>query len=118
MRVILNIIWLIFGGLFAAIGYFLIGVILCITIIGIPLGLQVFKIGQVMIWPFGTTVVTNFEKHPIANILWLIFIGIYYAGSILLLSLILCITIIGIPFAKQWFKLLKLILIPFGATIS
>lgn len=118
MKILGNILWLVFGRFIMAIGYFLLGLLLCITIIGIPFGLQLFKMGRLVLFPFGAEVNSRFEKHPIVNILWLIFIGWGAAVSHLITGVILCITIIGIPFGMQWFKLAKLALFPFGADIK
>ncbi len=97
------------------IAYVFAGLILCITIIGIPFGLQAFKIAKFCLVPFGKEVVSDFDSHPIANILWMLLIGLGSACSLLIVSIILHITIIGIPFGKQTLKLMKLVLIPFGA---
>ena len=118
MKILGNILWLIFGGLIFAIGYFIVGLLLCVTIIGIPFGLQLFKMGRLVLFPFGTDVKTQFDEHPIANVLWLIFFGWEIAVSHVITGLILCITIIGIPFGLQWFKLAKLALFPFGTEIK
>ena len=117
MRLFLNILWLIFGGLVAAIAWFILGVLAIITIIGIPLGLRLFKFARLMLSPFGKEVQTNFEKHPILNVIWLIFFGWELALSYLSIGLVLMITIIGIPFGLQWFKFTKLALLPVGAKI-
>lgn len=118
MRILGNILWIIFGGLFASIMYFIAGIILCITIIGIPFGLQAFKFANLVLTPFGKEVKLNFDKHPIANILWLIFFGWEIMMSHLVAGVILCITIVGIPFGLQAFKLAKLAIFPFGATLK
>lgn len=118
MKLLGNILWLIFGGLFHALGLFLVGLLLCVTIIGIPFGLQVFKMGKLVLYPFGTDARINFDKHPIANILWLIFFGWEIALAHIITGALLCITIIGIPFGLQWFKLAKLALLPFGANLN
>jgi len=118
MKFIGNLIWLILTGLFTAVGWFFIGLLWCITIIGIPFGKQAFKMARVSIWPFGTNVNTDFSKHPIANVIWIIFGGLFLSLSFLFSGIIYCITIIGIPFGKQCFKLAKLALTPFGATIE
>jgi uncharacterized membrane protein YccF (DUF307 family) len=118
MKTIGNILWLVFGGLLMSIGYFLLGLLLCVTIIGIPFGLQLFKMGRLVLLPFGTDVKTEFDEHPIANIIWLIFFGWELAISHVIIGLLCCITIIGIPFGKQWFKLAKLALLPFGADLK
>ena len=73
MRFIGNIIWFVFIGFFEAIAWFILGLLWCITIVGIPFGRECFKIASLIIWPFGKDVHTHFDKHPIANIIWLIF---------------------------------------------
>ena len=117
MKFIGNIIWFILIGLWTAIGYFFVGLLLCITIIGIPFGKQCFKLAKLVLTPFGKTVNSNFGKHPIANILWLVLVGWGLAVGYVVAGAIFCITIIGIPFGKQCFKLAALSLIPFGANI-
>ena len=120
MRVIGNFFWFILVGLWSAIGLCLGGIVLCITIIGIPLGLQCFKIAGFVIFPFGKDVKLNPSKNGlilIANIIWLIIIGIWEFIGIALAGLVLCITIIGIPFGLQCFKLAKLCAMPFGADV-
>lgn len=118
MKFLGNLLWLILGGFIYAIGYFLIGILLCITIIGIPFGIQAFKMGRLVMYPFGTEVRTEFDEHPIANIIWVIFVGWELALAHLMTGLLLCVTIIGIPFGLQWFKLAKLALFPFGADLK
>src|SRR5690554_7617986 len=73
MSLIGNIIWFIFGGLIAAVVWFFVGILFCLTIIGIPIGMQLFKFAKLVLWPFGNEVIINFDRHPILNILWLIF---------------------------------------------
>ncbi|MCL2281476.1 MAG: YccF domain-containing protein [Dehalococcoidia bacterium] len=119
MKVLGNIIWFVFGGFWMALGWLLVGVLWCISIIGIPIGLQAFKIAKLSIFPFGKRVNTSSKTTSlILNILWLIFGGISLAISSFIIGCLFCITIIGIPFGKQHFKLAKLALMPFGATIS
>jgi uncharacterized membrane protein YccF (DUF307 family) len=118
MKLIGNIIWFVFGGFIAAILWALLGIILCVTIIGIPLGLQCFKFANLVLFPFGREVKMNFEKHPIANILWAVLFGWEMALGYIGVGVIFCITIIGIPFGLQWFKLTTLALFPFGAKID
>lgn len=113
-----NLIWLIFGGLIAAILWFVIGLILCITVIGMPLGLQCFKMASLVLAPFGKEVKTEFGEHPIANFLWMILAGWELFLASAGIGLIFCITIIGIPFGKQWFKIAALSLMPFGADLN
>ncbi|MBR1867088.1 MAG: YccF domain-containing protein [Clostridia bacterium] len=118
MKTLGNVLWLLLTGLWSAIAWFLTGVIWCITIIGIPFGKQCFKIAHLVIWPFGYEGKINFEAHPIANIIWILFGGLETALGFLIAGVLWCITIIGIPFGKQCFKLAKLSIIPFGATID
>lgn len=118
MRTIGNIIWIILGGLFTALAWLILGIILCITIIGIPFGKQCFKFAKLTLAPFGKTVKTKFGSHPIMNIIWLILFGWEMALGYLASGIICCVTIIGIPFGLQAFKLVPLSLIPFGAEVK
>jgi len=117
-----NIIWLIFGGFFASLGYLFGGLALMLTIIGIPFGIQSIKIGVANLSPFGKELVTTENAGSpltiIFNIIWLLLFGWEIALIHLLSGLILAITIIGIPFAKQHFKLLPLALMPFGRELA
>ena len=117
MKTLGNIIWFLLIGLWTAIGYLIAGLLFCITIIGIPFGKQCFKLATLVLTPFGKTVKTNFGKHPIANIIWLVLFGWEMFLGYLVVGIIFCITIIGIPFGKQCFKLAILSLMPFGANI-
>jgi len=117
MRMIGNIIWFVFGGAIAALLWLILGVLLSITIIGLPFGLQCFKFAKLVIFPFGTEVKSDFSEHPIMNIIWLIFVGWEMAIAYLTIALGFAITIIGIPFAIQWVKLSILALVPFGSKI-
>ena len=106
MSTIANIIWIIFGGLVTAIGWCVAGLVFCITIIGIPLGRQCFKMASLTLAPFGKS-----------NIFWLILAGLPMAISYALLGAVYCITVIGIPIGLQCFKMAKLSLLPFGAQV-
>ena len=121
MNFIGNILWLVFGGLAAALGYIFGGFVLCLTLVGIPFGMQCFKLAGLMLWPFGRRVVsTNSGMGCLsifANIIWLLCGGLYTALVHLLFAAILFITIIGIPFARQHLKLMELSLMPFGKTV-
>lgn len=114
-----NIIWIIFGGLIEAIGWLLAGIILSLTIIGIPFGLQCFKIAKVQLAPFGKEVVTTNDSgtNLLMNIIWIVFFGWEIAILNMISALIFAVTIIGIPFAKQSIKLAKISLLPFGKKI-
>lgn len=122
MKILGNIIWLIFGGLEAAIGYFTGSLALACTIIGIPIALQTFKIGLLCLWPFGSTVrETNSPTGCICitlNLLWLIFGGLLACLIHLFFGVLLFVTIVGIPWAKQHFKLAGLSLAPFGKDVE
>lgn len=119
MNFIGNIVWLLFGGIIAAMGWFLAGVILCITLIGIPFGLQCFKIATFILWPFGKVVEIGYfgAGGLIFNILWLVLFGWELTVSHLVIGAICCLTVLGIPFGLQHFKFAKLGLMPFGANI-
>ena len=118
MRVISNILWIILGGLIIAIGWALIGLVLCVTIIGIPLGLQAFKMAGLTLTPFGKTVrYGGGVGSTLANIIWVVLVGFWMALSYVGAGLLNCITIIGLPFGIQSFKMAKLALWPFGADI-
>lgn len=118
MNLLGNIIWLVFGGLAGAISWFIAGCIWSITIIGIPVGLQCFKIAGLSLWPFGKQVVYGTSSMSfIVNIIWLLVSGWVLALGHLVSGILLCLTIIGIPFGKQSFKLAQLALMPFGARV-
>lgn len=113
-----NLIWLIFGGFLSGLGYIIGGLGLCLTIIGIPFGIQTIKLGFATFTPFGREVVEEPKANgllpTIFNVIWIIFFGWGIAVSHLIHGAILAITIIGLPFAKQHFKLLIMALVPFG----
>ena len=116
-----NFIWLIFGGFLAALGYFVGGVVLCITIFGLPWGVQCFKLAGLVLWPFGKKVVSDSSNagclSMLFNIIWLLCGGLYTAMVHVVMGLLLCITIIGIPWGKQHFKLIEISLMPFGKKV-
>ncbi len=118
MKLIGNILWFFFTGLVSALYCFFLGLGWCITIIGIPFGIQAFKFAKLFLAPFGKKVTTNFGKHAIMNILWFILGGFGLALTFFFMGLFWCLTIIGIPFGKQAFKLAKLSIAPFGATVE
>ena len=118
MRVLGNILWIIFGGLISALGWILAGCLWCITILGIPIGLQCFKLSSISFNPFGKEI--KYEGGAVSflvNILWFLFSGLELALGNFLIGCILCLTIIGIPWGKQFFKIAKLALAPFGAVV-
>lgn len=119
MKFLGNLIWIILGGMIMALLWAIIGVILCITVIGIPFGIQCLKTASFVLWPFGRDIeLGGFGiMGAIGNIIWILICGIELCIGHLLFGLLLCITIVGIPFGFQHFKLAKLALIPFGAKI-
>lgn len=123
MKILGNILWWIFGGLEAAVGYFAGSLALAVTIVGIPFALQTFKIGLLCLWPFGSEVRDSADgqsgciRVPL-NILWIIFGGFWAWLMHVFFGLLLCITIVGIPFAKQHFKMAALSLTPFGKEVD
>ena len=122
MKILLNIIWMVFGGLMIAIEYVVSSVAMMATIIGIPFGLQTLKLALVALWPFGTQI--HDDGWPsgclagIMNVVWWFLGGFMIALTHLMWGLIFYITIIGIPFGNQHFKLARLALFPFGKTIA
>ncbi|MBQ0056505.1 MAG: YccF domain-containing protein [Bacteroidales bacterium] len=122
MKILGNIIWLICGGLEAAIGYFTASFSLACTIIGIPVALQTLKIGLLCLWPFGAKV-TKGDCPPGCiriplNIIWIIFGGFWAWLCHIFFGILLCITVIGLPWGKQHFKLAALSLRPFGRNVE
>ena len=122
MKLLGNIIWLIFGGLLTCIEYVIASLILMITIIGIPFGLQTLKLARLALWPFGSKVTDNGYSggclNIFMNILWIFCGGLCICLTHFLFGLLLCITIIGIPFGRQHFKMAGLAITPFGKTIN
>lgn len=122
MSLLGNIIWLIFGGFIAGAGYIIGGLLTCLTIIGIPFGIQSMKLGVATMTPFGRTIERSDQAgglmETLFNILWAILFGWEIAVAHLTSAIILAITIIGIPFAKQHIKLVPLALFPFGRELK
>ncbi len=122
MNILGNIVWLLFGGLLISLYYLIGGLFFCLTIIGIPFGLQLIKMAGFAFWPFGHEVVSDTNDGGclsiFMNVLWVILGGIEIALMHLGFGVFLCITIIGIPFGLQHFKMAFLALIPFGKKIS
>ena len=113
-----NLIWIVCGGFLQALVWFAMGLFWCITIIGIPIGRQCFKFASLAFAPFGKEVeYGGGAVSLVMNILWLLISGIALASVAAINGLILCCTIIGIPFGLQCFKIAKLALMPFGAKI-
>ncbi|MCL2525877.1 MAG: YccF domain-containing protein [Coriobacteriia bacterium] len=119
MRTLGNIIWLVCGGWLLWLTWMFFGVLWCITIVGIPIGMQCFKLASVSLWPFNKQVdLGGGAPSFIINVVWIVLTGWVLALEHLILGAIFCITIVGIPFGLQHFKLAKLSLMPFGAQVS
>ena len=118
MKFLGNLLWFILLGWWMGLAYLISGVILCITIIGIPFGIACFRLAKLVFLPFGKEVATDYEAHPVGNVLWLVCEGSSAAVGCAVLGAILCVTIIGIPFGLQFFKLMKLSAFPFGAEVG
>ena len=114
-----NILWLIFGGFLSGLSWIISGIIWCISIIGIPYGIQCFKFARLSFLPFGKEIEYGGGVMSLfANVIWTLFFGIPMALENLLFGCICCITIVGIPFGLQYFKIAKLALAPFGSKIT
>jgi len=122
MKFIGNIIWLLFGGFLIAIEYLVASLLMMLTIIGIPFGVQTLKLAILALWPFGQHVTDSGNSggclSVIMNVIWILIGGIWISISHLVFGLLFCITIIGIPFGMQHFKMAALALTPFGKNIS
>ena len=120
MRVLLNVIWLVFGGLWLALGYAVVGIVMCILIITIPFGIAAFRIALFCIWPFGRTLIRRDDAGAgsvIGNVIWFILAGWWLAIGHLVTGVLMCLTIIGIPLGLANFKLIPVSLTPFGREI-
>ena len=121
MKLLGNIIWWIFGGLVTAIEYFVASIALMVTIVGIPFGIQTLKIGMMTLLPFNSTIRENEKSNGfislVMNIIWFFIGGIWITLTHIIFGLVLAITIVGMPFAKQHFKLAAISLSPFGKEI-
>lgn len=121
MKLLGNIIWIVFGGVLIAIEYLVASIFLFITIIGIPFGMQTVKMAELALWPFNKKVVTHERSggclHIIFNVIWILVGGIWIAVTHLVFGIFFAITIIGIPFAQQHIKLAGLALVPFGKDV-
>lgn len=118
MKIIGNILWLLFGGIVLACLWLFSGIISCVTIIGIPIGIQCFKFSYLMLAPFGKEIIYSGNTSSfLLNILWILLFGWGLSLSSLIIGIIWCITIVGIPVGLQCIKFAKLALIPFGAEI-
>jgi uncharacterized membrane protein YccF (DUF307 family) len=121
MNIIGNIIWIVFGGLIIFLMYVISSILLCLTIIGIPFGVQTLKLSMLALVPFGKEISTKPNEpgclSTVMNIIWILIGGLWISLAHFVFGLILAITIIGIPFALQHFKLGMLAFTPFGKEI-
>ena len=122
MKFLGNILWFVLGGFIVSLYYFIVGLLFCITIVGIPFGLQLMKMAGFALWPFGHEIQSDTNDGGclsiFMNVIWILVGGIEIAMLHLTFGVFLCITIIGIPFGLQHFKMALLALIPFGKKIS
>jgi uncharacterized membrane protein YccF (DUF307 family) len=121
MRTVLNVIWLVLAGVWLALGYVLAAVIMAITIIGIPFAAQAIKLAGYALWPFGRSLVPSASRHKglsvVANVLWFVLVGWWLALEHLIVGILLCITIIGIPLGVGAIKMAGAALVPFGKEV-
>ena len=118
MGILGNVLWFIFGGAIGGLSWCLTGCLWCITVIGIPVGLQCFKLASLSFVPFGKEVRYGGGAGSfLLNVIWLLVSGLPLALEHVAMGLLLCVTILGIPFGLQQFKLAKLALLPFGAEV-
>ncbi len=120
VRTLLNILWLLLSGIWLAFGYVIAGVVMCLLIITIPFGIASFRLAVFVLWPFGRTVLRRPDAgaaSTIGNVIWFILAGFWIAVAHLLLGLVLCLTIIGIPLGLGNFKLAAVAVAPLGKQI-
>jgi uncharacterized membrane protein YccF (DUF307 family) len=120
VRLLLNVIWLVFGGLWLAVGYALVALVMCILIITIPFGIAAGRMALFCLWPFGRTLVRKpgaGAGSVIGNVIWIVLGGWWLALGHLITGIAMCITIIGIPLGLANFKLIPVSLTPFGREI-
>lgn len=121
MSLLGNLIWLIFGGLIAGLGYIIGGILMCVTIVGIPFGVQAMRLGVAVMTPFGKEVVPAGRQTSLKilfDVIWILLCGWEIAMAHLLFAGILAITIVGLPFAKQHLKLIPVALFPFNEQLA
>ena len=118
MKTLGNMLWFLFGGLLSGLSWWIAGLLWCVTVVGIPIGRQCFKFAKLSFSPFGKEIRYNGGVvSTLVNLLWMIFSGLPMALENALFGLLWCVTIVGIPFGKQFFKLAQLSLMPFGAEV-
>jgi len=120
MKTLLNVLWLVLSGFWLAVGYLVVGVVLCVLIVTIPFGVACFRLAAFVLWPFGRAVVHRPEAGApsfVANVIWFVLAGLWMALAHLVLGVVLCLTIIGIPLGLGNFKLAAVAIAPLGKEI-
>ena len=121
MGCLMNVLWLLLGGVVTALEYLVASLLMMLTVVGIPFGLQTLKLAGLALWPFGKRVVAGERSsgclHVLFNVVWILVGGVWIALSHLAFGALLCLTVVGIPFGLQHFKLAALALAPFGKDI-
>ena len=118
IRLIMNLLWFFLGGVWLALAWAALGLVLCITVIGIPFGIQCFKLARLSLFPYGKRVRLDFGAHPFANVVWAVIAGWALAVGYFAAGVVNCVTVIGIPNGIQFFKLMGLAFFPFGARVD
>jgi uncharacterized membrane protein YccF (DUF307 family) len=120
VRTTLNVIWLVLSGFWLALGYGLAGVVMCALVVTIPFGIASFRLAAFVLWPFGRTVVRKPDAgtaSTIGNVIWFILVGLWMAIAHVVLGIVLCLTVIGIPLGLGNFKLAAVAIAPLGKEI-
>lgn len=120
MRTVLNLIWLFLSGIWLALGYAVAGLVMCLLIVTIPFGIASFRLAAFVLWPFGRTLVRRPDAgtaSAVGNVLWCLLVGLWMAIAHIVLGVVLCLTVIGIPLGLGNFKLALVALAPLGKQI-
>ena len=120
MRLLLNVVWLVFGGFVLALGYALAGVICCLLVVGIPFGIASLRIAGYALWPFGRTVVDRRDSgvgSALGNVVWMVFAGFWITIGHAMMGAVLCLSVVGIPLGLAHFKMMPVSLMPLGKEI-
>jgi uncharacterized membrane protein YccF (DUF307 family) len=120
VRFLLNVIWLLFAGVWMAIGYALAGIVAFVLVVTIPFGIASFRMANYALWPFGRTVLRRSDAggaSALGNVLWFVFFGLWLALGHVIFGILLCITVIGVPLGVANFKMIPIALLPLGREI-
>ena len=119
MKFLGNLLWFFLGGIILGLGWAIVGLLWCVTIVGIPVGVQCFKFSRLAFFPFGKEIIPGGGVGSLVlNVLWLVVGGLELAATAAAVGLVYCVTIVGIPFGIQCFKFAELALLPFGARVK